>query len=120
MQADIGARADRRENLRLGEDLRVRADADLQILRPDALFDEGCLDAGRLRRTGLQVSQTVADDGCDAGADRFGARGIARRPLLDDALDHRAREGDTTGLHRLQIEGRKEMQGGWIRLLSEA
>jgi hypothetical protein len=37
VNADVGARADRRHRLRLGEDLGVGADADLEVLRPQAL-----------------------------------------------------------------------------------
>jgi len=36
MEADLGPGADRRHRLRLGEDLDIGADADLEILRPQA------------------------------------------------------------------------------------
>ena len=40
VEPDVGAMADRRHRLALGEDLGVRADADLQILGPCAALDE--------------------------------------------------------------------------------
>ena len=45
----------------LGEDLGVGTDADLEILRPDPLRDEHVLEARRVRRTGTDVVQAVAD-----------------------------------------------------------
>ena len=50
MDADLGARADRRHRLRLGEDLGIGADADLEILRPRLLRDQRVLEPRRLRR----------------------------------------------------------------------
>ena len=47
MNADLGAVADRRHGLRLGEDLGVRTDPDLEILRPGALGDEVLLEPER-------------------------------------------------------------------------
>ena len=46
-----------------------------------------------------------ADQAGDAGADRLGAGRVAGGALLDDALDHRAGEGDAAGLERLQVAG---------------
>jgi hypothetical protein len=45
MQPGVHAGADRREHLRLGEDLRIRPDADLEILAPHALRDQHLLQA---------------------------------------------------------------------------
>ena len=55
MQADRGAMADRRHRLRLGEDLGVGADADLEILRPEPLGLQQRLDLGGLVRAGDEV-----------------------------------------------------------------
>ena len=52
MDADVGAGADRRHRLRLGEDLGVRTDADLEVLRPRALRDQRVLEPRRLGRAG--------------------------------------------------------------------
>ena len=57
MDARIHAGADRGHRLRLGEDLRIRADADLQILAPRILLDQHLLQMCRLRRPGLQLAQ---------------------------------------------------------------
>jgi hypothetical protein len=78
-------------------------------LRPDALLDQCGLDAGGFGRTGLQVSEAVADDCRYPRADRFGPCGIAGGALLNDALDHRASEGDAAGLDRLKVARGKKM-----------
>jgi hypothetical protein len=109
MQPDRCAPADRGQNLRLGKNLRIRADADFQILRPDAHFDQCRLDLGCLRRSGLQVAQAIADNGGDALAHRFGQGGIARGLFLDDPLNHRPGKGDAAGLDRLQVAWSKQM-----------
>ena len=105
MQADIGAITDRGHRLGLGEDLRIGADADFEILRPHALLDQRRLDLGGLVGTSLEVSQRVADDRDDALADLLGERRVARRFFLDDPLDHRAGESDAAGLDGLEIVG---------------
>jgi hypothetical protein len=59
----IRARADAGEHGRgLGEDLGVRADADLEVLRPRALRDQHLLETHRLGRAGLEAGEIVADD----------------------------------------------------------
>jgi hypothetical protein len=108
------APADRRHGLRLGEDLGIRADADLEILRPQALLLKHAFDMRRLRRAGDQRGNAVADDGGDAGADLLGAGGVACRAFLDHALDHAAREGDAAGLDRLQVAGGQQPWVGGI------
>ena len=105
VQADGGAPADGRHRLALGEDLGVGADADLEVLAPEALGLERRLGGGGLGAARVDVAQDGADQAGDAGADRLGAVGVAGGALLDDALDHRAGEGDAAGLQRLQVAG---------------
>ena len=108
MQPGLHAVADGRHGLALGEDLRIRADADLQVLRPRALLDQHALQFGRLRAARHQRADVAAELGLHASADRLGLRGRAARLLLDDALQHRQREGDAGGLDRLQVAGREQ------------
>jgi len=49
MQAGIEPGADRGHRLRFRKDLRVRPDADLEILAPGALLDQQLLEPRRLR-----------------------------------------------------------------------
>ena len=57
MQARLHAVADGRHRLRLGEDLGVRADADLQVLRPRALLDQHALELCRLLAAGHELAR---------------------------------------------------------------
>jgi hypothetical protein len=59
MKPDAGAGADGRERLRLGEDLGVGADADLEILRPEAACDERRFEPRRLLGAGLDAGESV-------------------------------------------------------------
>ena len=108
MDAGVHEGADRRKRLRLREDFRVRADADLEILAPGALGDEHLLEVRSLARAGLELGEILAHEAHDLAADRGGAFGVAARPLLDHALEHRDGEGDARGLDGLQIDGREE------------
>ena len=108
MHAGIHRGADRGHRLRLGEDLRVGADADLEILAPGALLDQHLLQARGLGRAGLQPRQVVADQPGHLGADRGGGGQVAARAFLDDAFQHGNREGDAGGLDRLQIDRREQ------------
>ncbi len=110
VQADGGAVADRGHGRGLGEDLGIRADADLEILRPQVFGLEQAFDLGRLGRAGFQVAQAVADGGGDALADGVGAGGVAGGAFLDHPFDHRAGEGDAAGLDRLKVGGGEEVQ----------
>ena len=56
MHAGIHAGADRGHRLRLGEDLRVRTDADFQVLAPRALLDQHLLQVRRLRPSPASAS----------------------------------------------------------------
>ncbi len=66
--------ADRRHRLRLGEDLGVRADADLEVLRPRALRDQRVLEPRGLRRARTHLREVVADDARRSRAARASAR----------------------------------------------
>ena len=109
VQPDIGAEPDRRHRLAFGEDLRVRPDADLEILRPGAARDELGLDRHRLFGAGLQLGEIVADQPGDIGADGVGLFSRAARLLLDDPFEQADHEGDAGSLHRLQVDGRKQI-----------
>ena len=80
VQARLHAVADRRHRLRLGEDLRVRADADLQVLRPGALLDQHALELGGLRAAGHELGEIAAELGRHAVADRLGLLRRSRAP----------------------------------------
>ena len=73
-------------------------------------LDQRRLDLRRLARARLQVAQAVADDRADALADLQRQRRVPGRLLLDDALDHRAREGDAAGLDCLQVARREQVR----------
>ena len=49
MKSRIHAGADRGHRLRLGEDFRIRSDADFEILAPHVVRDQRVLERGRLR-----------------------------------------------------------------------
>ena len=110
MNADLGAVADRRHRRRLGEDLGVRADADLEILRPQCPSAmSSCLQRHRLRRAGLQLGEVVADQrrrsrrgspSACSGAPRA-CSSITRSSMRDG-------EGDAGGLDRLQVDRREQ------------
>ena len=108
VQPRLHAVPDRRHRLRLGEDLRIRADADLQVLRPGALLDQHALELGRLRAARHQLADIAAEAGLHAVADRLGLLGRAARLLLDHALQHGQRKGDAGGLDRLQVVRRQQ------------
>ena len=96
------------QHLALGEDLGVRPDADLEILRPQALLLQQLLQLHRLRRAGLDLLDRAAERALDLGA---GGRRTLRRAaclLLDHALEQRDREGDAGRLHGLQVDRREQ------------
>ena len=64
---------------------------------------EHVLDAGRLRRAGLDAAEIGPDDGLDLAPDAIGQRGIAPRALFDDALEQARDEGHPARLHGLQV-----------------
>ncbi len=103
-----GAGADRGHRLRLGEDLGVRPDADLEILRPQALCLQQRFELHRLRRTGLESVDGAAERGLDFGAHLRRLLRRAARLLLDDALQQRDREGYARGFDGLQVDRCKQ------------
>ena len=108
MQARLHAVTHRRHGLRLGEDLGILADADLQVLRPRPGRDQRLLQFQRLRRTGLQLAQVPAKLFLHLRANGVGLLRRALRLLLDDALHHGAGERHAGSLDGLQIDGRQQ------------
>ncbi len=108
MDPRIHAGADRGHRLRLGEDLRVGADAHFQILTPRILLDQDLLQMCRLRRPGLQPRKVVAHQPVHLGADCRGGVEVAACAFLDHALDHRRDEGHPGGLDRVEIDRREQ------------
>jgi hypothetical protein len=105
---DRGAGADSRHGRRLGEDLGVRPDADLEILRPQALGLQHALEVLRLRRSGHQPVDCATERGLDLGAHCDRGFRLAARLLLDQSFEQRLREGDARRLDRLQVDRRDE------------
>jgi predicted RNA-binding Zn ribbon-like protein len=105
VEAGVIACADGRHRLALGEDLRVRTDADFQILRPCAGFDQRLLEPHRSRRTGPQVAQFIPKDARDRVSRFRSPLAASARALLDDPLEQRLRECDASRLDGLQIDG---------------
>src|SRR5690606_4591338 len=101
---DLGQVAHRRERLRLGKDLRVRPDANLQILRPATPADQQVLERSGLLRSGLERPQVLADQGLNLSPCLLGARRIAPCLLLDHPLQQADDEGDARSLDRLEID----------------
>src|SRR5207247_10546435 len=107
MNPNPRADAHRRHRWALREELRVRADADFEVLGPHALLDEHVLHACRLRRAGADAAEVGADDRLDLFARAVSERGIAARPLLDDALEEARDERHPARLDRLEIAWRE-------------
>src|SRR4029453_4801712 len=74
VQPRLHAVADGRHRLRLGKDLRIRPDADLQVLRPGALLDQHALELGRLLAAGHQLADIPAQLSPNALAGRVAPR----------------------------------------------
>ena len=108
MDADVRPGADGRHRLRLREDLGVRPDTDLEVLRPRALGDQRLLETGRFRGARPHRSEVVADDRDDRAADALRFRWISARLLLDDALEHARHERHAGRLQRLQVARRQQ------------
>ena len=104
MEAGIGAVADRRHDLGLGEDLGIGPDTDFEILRPHAFVDQQRLELHRRIGTGLELREIIAVQCLDLTAHRRCGGGIAARTLLDDPLQHRDRKRHTGRLDRLKID----------------
>ena len=108
MHAGVHERAYGRHRLGLGEDLRVRSNADLEILAPGVLLDQHLFQMRGFRRAWLQLRQIIAHEAGDLGADRGGGGQVAPRAFLDHAFQHGNREGDTRRLDRLQVDWRQQ------------
>ena len=121
VQPDIGAEPDRRHRLALGEDLRVRADADFEILRPGAARDQLGLDLHRLCRSRasawrdrVPISPAISARMASAfSAEPRACSSMTRSSRLTD-------EGDAGSLHRLQVDGRKQIGLRRIAAVCEA
>ena len=92
----------------LREQLRVRADADLEVLRPHALGHEHVLDARGFGRAGTDAAKIRSDDRLDLASGAVGERGVPARALLDDPLEQARDERDAARLHGLEIARREE------------
>ena len=101
---------DRGEDRRLGEDLRIRADPDLEVLRPPARGDQFGLERRGPRRSWLDRGKVRADGGSQLLADASSLGGVTTRTLLDDPLDQARGEGHAAGPHDLEVEGREQMR----------
>src|SRR5262249_9760711 len=114
MDPDLGPGAHRRHRLSLGEDLRVGADSDFELLRPHALRQQRVLDGARLRGARTDVAQVAADDRDDRVADGLRLPRVAARLLFDDALEQTGHERDAARLDRLQVARRDQPRRSWI------
>ena len=120
MKPDLRPPADGCHRLRLGEDLGIGADPDLQILRPHIGFDQRLLDLPGLRRPGFHRCQAASQNVDTARADRLGLRGVSLGLFLDHPLDDRLREGHAAGLDRLQIDRGQHMRPAGITAMVHA
>ena len=91
--------------LGLGEDLGIGPDADLEVLGPGAARDQRRLEPHGLVGAGAQLREILAHQGHDLGPDAGRGGVVAPRTLLDDAFEHRHREGDARRLHGLEVDG---------------
>jgi hypothetical protein len=110
MDADLGAPAHGREHRRRGEDLRVRPDADLQVLRPQSLPHQQGLQLQRAIGARPHVGERAAEDLRHAPAHLGRGGQVALGPFLDHALEQAGRKGDARGLDHLQIAGREQLR----------
>ena len=105
----VGAGADRRHRLRLGEDLRVGADADLEVLRPRALRDQRVLE-----RAPPPASPGARSTGCRRSPRRSRARTLsafAGSPRACSSITRSsmlATNVTPRGLDRLQVARREQ------------
>lgn len=108
MNADGRAGAHRGHGLRLGEDLRVGADADFEILRPQPVTHEHDFRVGCGLRARFQAAQTAAKGAGELLAQSGCRVRVALGPLFDDAFDQAVGESYAGGLDRLKIAGRQQ------------
>ena len=103
VNADLRAGADRGERRTFREDLGVRTDADLEVLRPYALPDQQALQPHRVRRAGADVVQAVADHRQNRRPQPFGLRRVAPRLFLDHPFEQAGHERHAARLDRLKV-----------------
>ncbi|PAV71423.1 hypothetical protein WR25_10000 [Diploscapter pachys] len=103
--ADVRAPADRRQHGRFGEDFRIRADRDLQILRPQALVYQRLLQCRGFGRSRHHRAHAAADPPLESAAHLGRRARIATGALFDHALHRRYRKGHARRLHALQVDG---------------
>ncbi len=108
--ADLGAPADCRQHRRLSEDLRVRADRDLEILRPHAIVDQRSLERGGVGAAGHHRPDASANPRFEPAAHLSGNRGVAARAFLDHALQRGDGEGDARRLDALEVDRAQQFQ----------
>ena len=105
---NVRAGAHRRQGRRFGENLRIRANAHFQVLRPHALGQQHFFEFGRFRGAWHHAAQVVANDRHHRLAHGFGAAGVATGLLLDHALQHAGHKRHACRFDRLQVAGRRE------------
>ncbi len=108
MQADFRAETDRGHGLALGEHLGVRADADLQILRPGVARDQRLLQFHGRFGAGHDLREILADQFVQLRADLARLGRIATGLFLDHALQEADRERHASRLDRRQIDRREQ------------
>ena len=120
MQAHRRPPPHRGHRLRLGEHLGVGADADFEILGPDALRDQGRLHLLGFLGPGPDVAEAVADHRTDALANSACPGRVAFGALLDHAFQHGPGKGDAARLDRLKVVGCQEVSPARIGLRGHA
>src|SRR6185437_9663505 len=112
--ADSSTQPHAGEDRRLREDLGIRPDADLEVLRPEALLAQHALRVQRLGGAGTNRRDTAAQSLDDERADLGGAGGIATDAFLDDPFDQAVDEGDAARLDHLQVNRREQVRAGQV------
>ena len=108
--ADALAETDRGQHGRLGEDLGVRPDAHLEVLRPQARRDELPLEGHGSLAARTDGAKVAADGIAEAAAKGVHASLVAARALLDDTLHEALGKGHAAGADDLQVERAEQGQ----------
>src|SRR5450830_1053534 len=108
MNSDFAAAAHCGQNRCLRENLRIRADTDLQVLRPHTLLDQHSFKAHRFWRARLDCPQVIAYYVVHQATNTFSFGSIASGLLLDYPLNHAGRERHPGRLDDLQIRRRQQ------------
>ncbi|MNG02434.1 hypothetical protein D3C84_854620 [compost metagenome] len=104
MNADSVAAADGSQHRGFGEYFCVWPDADFEVLRPHALFNQQGFQAHGLLGAWNDRAQVVADHRVHGGPHGFGFCGITAGLLFDHALDHAGGKGHSGSLDHLQVQ----------------